>query len=75
MTSCEKAAVICNKAQYNEASFLDKLKLRFHLFACKNCTVHSEKNAKLTSICEKAKLRSLSEQEKVLMKEFLKKES
>jgi len=83
MISCEKAAVICNKTQYNEASFMEKLKLRFHLFImeklklrfhlfmCKNCSAFTKKNTKLTALCENAKLQSLSEQEKLRMKKKL----
>ncbi|MRI02371.1 hypothetical protein GH721_17630 [Kriegella sp. EG-1] len=74
MTSCEKAAIICNKAQYNEASFIDKLKLKFHLITCKTCSKFTKKNAQLTSICDKAKLYSLSEAEKAAMKTKLNKE-
>lgn len=75
MTSCEKAAIICNKTQYNEASFMDMLKLRFHLLMCKTCSKFTKKNTELTSICEKANLHSLSEREKIMMKEKLEKEA
>ena len=71
MISCEKAAIICNKTQYGEASFMDKLKLKFHLFMCKTCSGFSKKNTQLTTLCEKANLQSLSEQEKLKMKEQL----
>jgi len=71
MTPCEKAAFICNKAQYGEATFIEKMKLQFHLLICKTCSVFSKQNADLTSLCEKAKLQSLSEQEKIMMKEKL----
>lgn len=72
MNSCDKAAIICNKAQYREATFLEIVKLRFHLFICKTCSKATEKNNTLTSLCEKAKLQSLSNQEKLKMKEKLK---
>lgn len=71
MISCDKAAIICNKAQYREATFLERLKLRFHLFMCKNCCKATEQNSKLTTLCEKAKLQSLSRKEKLKMKEKL----
>ena len=74
MISCDKAATICNKTQYREATFLEILKLRFHLFMCKNCSKATEQNTKLTILCEKAKLRSLSDQEKLAMKEQLNKQ-
>jgi len=74
MISCDKAATICNKTQYREATFLEILKLRFHLFMCKTCSKAAKKNTKLTALCEKAKLQSLSDKEKVEMKEQLKRQ-
>ena len=75
MISCEKAAIICNKTQYREATFMEKLKLKFHLAMCKTCPDFSSRNAKLTSLCQKADLQSLSEADKLKMKDFLMKES
>lgn len=74
MISCEKAALICNKAQYREATFMEKMKLKFHLFICKNCPEFSRQNTKLTSLCQKADLQGLSEADKTKMKELLKEE-
>lgn len=75
MISCDKAALICNKTQYREASFLEILKLRYHLFRCERCSKATKQNTNLTSLCERAKLHSLSEDEKLQMKEQLKKEN
>ena len=72
MISCDKAATICNKTQYREATFSEVLKLRLHLFICKACSKASKKNKQLTSLCEKAKLYSLSDKEKLEIKEQLK---
>lgn len=72
MISCEEAAIICNKSQYKEATFLEKMKLRFHLFMCKTCSAFTKKNTEFTTLCEKANLQSLSEVEKVKMKKELK---
>lgn len=71
MISCEKAVDICNKAQYREATNWDILKLKFHLFLCKGCLSHSQKNNKLTSLCKKANLVTLTEEEKKKMKQSL----
>jgi hypothetical protein len=71
MTPCEKAAEICNKTQYNEASFIETLKLRYHLLMCKTCSKSTKKNSELTTLCEKANLQSLSDQEKLKMKRLL----
>nr|WP_247656568.1 hypothetical protein [Maribacter sp. MMG018] len=72
MISCDKAATICNKVQYNEASFLEKMKLRLHLLYCKTCKGFSKKNTELSKLCEKANLHSLTEQEKIALKKQLK---
>ncbi len=72
MISCEKASQICNKSQYNEATLVDKIKLRFHLLICKACSAFAKKNTKFTTLCEKANLQSLSEHEKLKMKQQLK---
>jgi len=71
MISCEKAAIICNKTQYQEATFMETLKLRFHLLMCKTCSKFTKQNTELTTLCEKANLHSLSEQEKLKMKQQL----
>ncbi len=74
MISCEEARIICHKTQYKDASFFEILKLKFHLFMCKACSAFSRKNTKLTTLCEEATFHSLSEAEKVKMKESLRKE-
>ncbi len=71
MTTCEKASIICNKTQYREATFIEKMKLQFHLLICKTCSTFSKQNSTLTTLCEKANLQTLSEQEKIKMKEKL----
>ena len=73
MISCEEAEEICNKAQYNEASLLEKLKLLFHNFMCKICARFTQENTKLTTLCQKADLKSFSEAEKTEMKQQLQK--
>jgi len=71
MISCEKASIICNKAQYEEATFIEKIRLRFHLLWCKTCSKFTRQNTDFTTLCDKAKLQGLSEQEKLKMKEQL----
>jgi len=71
MISCDEAAIICNKKQYKEATFIEKIKLVMHLLICKTCSVFSKKNAELTSLCDKAPLHCLAEKDKVIMKKYL----
>jgi hypothetical protein len=73
MNSCEKAAIICNKAQYNEATLVEKIKLKLHIFICQKCSRFSKKNGELTHLCNKARLENLSEKDKQDLKEVLSK--
>jgi len=50
MINCEEASTICDKTQYNEATFLDKIKLQMHLFLCKKCGLYSEQNKVMSKI-------------------------
>ncbi len=68
MINCEEAQIICHKTQYKDASFWETLKLRFHLLVCKACASFSKKNTRLTTLCETASIRSLSDKDKVRMK-------
>ncbi len=71
MISCEEATIICNKTQYKEASFVEKLKLRLHILICKTCGKYVKKNTRLTYLCNQAPLNSLTEAEKEALKERL----
>lgn len=70
--SCEEASSICDKSQYKEAGFWDIVKLRVHLLYCKVCRGYSKKNSELTSLCDRAGLSMLSEDDKKKMKKDLK---
>ncbi len=76
--SCDEATKICDKNQYKEASFLDKLKLSFHLLLCKKCGKYSRQNNLMTKCYEKHRLfessnqSCLKEEEKSCMREELK---
>ncbi|WP_196895631.1 hypothetical protein [Aureivirga marina] len=48
--TCDEATMICDKSQYGEATFSEKLKLNFHVLFCKFCKRYSAQNAKLTDI-------------------------
>ena len=68
MITCDEARIICHKTQYDDASFFEVLKLKFHLLICKACSAFSSKNTKLTTLCEEATLRNLSDTDKLEMK-------
>ncbi|MDX1331660.1 MAG: hypothetical protein R3252_01420 [Robiginitalea sp.] len=71
MLSCEEAQVICQKKQYREARFSEKVRLGFHILFCKACSGFSRKNNRLTQMICQADLHVLTEAEKERMKQRL----
>ena len=53
MISCDEATTICDKNQYGEASFWEKIKLNLHLLMCKHCRGYSKQNHLITKIVGK----------------------
>ncbi len=51
--SCDEATTICDKNQYGEASFVEKLKLMIHFYGCKVCKCYSDQNNLMTKIYNK----------------------
>lgn len=72
MKSCKDVEIICTKIQYNEATLLDKIKIRIHVLFCKTCQKFSKKNTELTSLCSKANIKTLPNEDKEKMKDELK---
>lgn len=77
--TCDEATTICDKNQYGEATFFDKLKLQIHFLKCKICSLYTKQNMLLTkaynkkAVSDKAKTATLcmSDEEKDnLRKEF-----
>ena len=56
---CEEANHTCDKNQYKEARFWEKVKLTIHLIYCRACRKYSAKNAKLTEIINTTKIATL----------------
>lgn len=75
--TCDKATTICDKAQYNEYSFYDKVQLTYHLFTCKTCALYSKQNRKMSDFFEivaskcKNEIKYLSKHDKEVLKEKL----
>ncbi|GAA4271355.1 hypothetical protein U6A24_05600 [Aquimarina gracilis] len=70
--SCSDANHFCDKNQYKEATFWEKVKLNIHLLYCAACRKYSAKNTKLTKLVKDPKVISINEYEKNAMKERLK---
>lgn len=62
--ACDKATLTCDKAQYNEASLWEKIKLNIHLLYCKVCRKYSANNVKLTKLTHEPEVDCLKVSEK-----------
>jgi len=71
---CNEANHVCDKSQYKEANFWEKIKLTIHLIYCKACKEYSSRNKKLTQAIEDSRVTSVSSEEKQILKEKLQKE-
>lgn len=71
---CKKAEEFCDKAEYQETNIIGKLRLRLHLFFCKNCQKYHQRNKKLSSLLQKADLHTCTKEEKSKFKLQLERE-
>lgn len=53
--TCDEATAICDKNQYGKATSWEKIKLKLHIFLCKNCGLYSKQNNIMTKCYEKHK--------------------
>ena len=70
---CDEANIICDKNQYKEAGFWEKLKLNIHLIYCSVCRKYSIRNSKLTNAI-KSNYKTISLEDKQALKERLNRE-
>lgn len=71
---CNEAALVCDKSQYNEAGFREKIMLGVHLTMCKMCRNYDKQNVKLTSTIKASKIKTLNPEEKQRLKTRLEQE-
>ncbi|MFZ0489899.1 MAG: hypothetical protein WBV11_07945 [Salegentibacter sp.] len=64
LIDCSEAADCCDKAQYDEAGNLERMKMLLHLLFCSRCRDYTMKNTRLTKLLRKAELQSCTEEEK-----------
>lgn len=62
--SCEEANHNCDKSQYDEAGFWEKVKLNIHLIFCRACRKYSSNNAKLSRLIKKDEVDCMEAEEK-----------
>lgn len=70
--TCAEAADVCTRAEYEEAGFIERLKLKIHLFFCRTCSKYNQNNKKLTSLLKKAEIKPCSSHEKNVFREKIK---
>ncbi|GAA4113496.1 hypothetical protein GCM10022393_12530 [Aquimarina addita] len=70
--SCEDANHFCDKNQYKEASFWEKVRLNIHLIYCKACRKYSKNNNTLTRLINDPKVIRMDAAIKTDMKKQLK---
>ena len=75
--TCDEATAICDKNQYGEATFMEKVKLNIHFLRCKFCRLYTKQNMFLTKIyknqanaCKEHKHCMSSTDKEALKKEF-----
>ena len=68
---CENANHVCDRNQYKEASFLERVKLTVHLIYCRACRKYSVRNNKLSDAIKISDLKSISKEDKNEIKERL----
>ncbi len=71
---CDEAVHVCDKSQYKEAGFFDKLMMKMHLLMCKLCRGYSKSNVKLTKTIHSANIKTLHPDEKQVLKARLQQE-
>ncbi len=62
--SCEEAFHICDKAQYGEATFIEKIQLNLRYLWCRFTQAHVRRNKKLTNVINSAHVQSLNQDER-----------
>ncbi len=65
---CSEANLVCDKSQYKESSFLEKVRHHLHLLYCKACRDYAKTNNKLSSIIAQSKVRCMDKKNKECLK-------
>ena len=71
---CHEANHICDKNQYKEATFWEKVKLNIHLIYCRACRKYTARNTKLTKAVKNPKVKAMNVSDKQSLKERLQQE-
>ncbi|MFC7356621.1 hypothetical protein ACFQO1_02900 [Jejudonia soesokkakensis] len=69
--NCNEAQQVCDKNQYREASFWQKVKLNIHLIYCAICRKYTVRNNKLTSVFKNSNVTTMPKNDKEVLKRRL----
>ena len=72
--SCQEANHVCDKNQYKEATFWEKVKLNIHLIYCAACRKYSANNGKLSKLFKASKVEAMDPTAKDELKSAFEKE-
>ncbi len=67
--SCEEAKHICDKAQYGDSTFWERIELTIRYMWCRLTKAHVKRNIKLTKAIKKSNVQSLEQTERELLTE------
>lgn len=71
---CHEANHICDKNQYKEASFKEKIILTIHLIYCRACREYTKRNTQLSKLIRNPKVDSMNTTEKESLQQSFEKE-
>lgn len=74
LSVCQKSCYICDQSQYEEAGFIDKLKLKMHLALCKSCREYNQKNSKLSALIQKSDVKCMCSKKKKELQKIIESE-
>ena len=66
---CEKTTKLCDKREYKEASLREIVLINLHVLRCKTCRDYSHKTVRFTQNLRKCSLKSLSQDQKHILKQ------
>lgn len=66
---CEKTTKLCDKREYKEASLREIILINLHVLRCKGCRDYSNKTFRFTENLKKCGLKSLSKNQKNVLKQ------
>ena len=71
---CHEANHFCDKNQYKEATFWEKVLLNIHLIYCRACRQYTARNTKLSKAIKNPKVKTISVADKEALQEKLQRE-